>query len=120
MGAIAGLTQCAESKDLQTLRGLAFGYVNICSNPANHVACERLGLLRPIISLLQHSDKDVHLPACLAVRHLCETPRCRNQFLDLGGVQPLLALGKEDDVEVRREVAAAMRNLSLSEPGMNN
>jgi hypothetical protein len=60
-----------------------------------------IGLLRPLITLLQNPDKETHLPAAMAIRHLCETTRCRNQFLDLGGIPILLALGKDEDVEVR-------------------
>jgi vacuolar protein 8 len=44
VGAIAGLTQCVKSTDQHTLRALSFAYTNICSSPANHVACERLGM----------------------------------------------------------------------------
>lgn len=44
VGAIASLTQCVNSTDQHTLRALSFAYTNICSSPANHVACERLGM----------------------------------------------------------------------------
>ena len=47
-------------------------------------ACERLGVARTLIVLLRDVDKDTNLQATLALRHLFESARCRNQFTDLG------------------------------------
>ena len=97
-----------------TKRAVAFTLNNIASNPSNHVACERLGLTRALVSLLADSDKDTNLQATLATRHLCESAKFRNQFTELNGIPVLLALGLSEDVEVKREVAATLRNISLS------
>ena len=50
----------------------------------NQSACERLGVARTLIVLLRDVDKDTNLQATLALRHLFESARCRNQFTDLG------------------------------------
>ena len=66
-------------------------------------------------ALIKDKDQDTHLQACLAVRQLSLTPKCRFQFVEMKGLQPLLALADSDSIEVQRELAAALRNLSLSE-----
>ena len=106
--------ECAKVDDEMTKRAVAFTFNNISTNPANHVPCERLGMTRALILLLKDSDKDTNLQATLAIRHLCESPKFRNQFTELNGIPSLIALGTSEDVEVKREVAAALRNISLS------
>jgi Armadillo/beta-catenin-like repeat len=105
-----------ESSDLETRRCCAFALNNIASHEPNHRACEKMGVLRPLCHLLKDSDQDTHLQAAFAVRQLSISARCRAQFLELKGLTSLLALGsKSESVEVLREVAAALRNVSLSE-----
>ena len=72
MGAVAALLPCCKSSDLQTRRAVAFTLNNISSNPANHTPCERLGMIRYLLILLQDPDKDTNLQATLAIRRLCE------------------------------------------------
>lgn len=115
IGAISQLMEVASAPDVATRRTVAFGFNNIASNPNNHIACERLGIMRPLIVLVRDKDKDTNLQAVIAVRRLCESHRCRNQFVEFLGIESLLQLGQTEDVELRREVAAALRNLSLSE-----
>jgi hypothetical protein len=85
VGAIAKVLPCANSTDALTKRAVAFTFNNFSANPANHSACERLGVIRYITALLKDVDKDTNLQACLAVRHLFESARCRNQFLEMQG-----------------------------------
>ena len=94
VGAIASLLECVKSTDVMTKRAAAFAINNISSNPANHVACERLGMTRALIKLLADVDKDASLQATLATRHLCESAKFRNQFTELNGIPPLIALVK--------------------------
>lgn len=114
VGAIAVLLDSVKTGDMLTKRAAAFTFNNLSTNPANHVACERLGVTRALVTLLGDPDKDTNLQATLATRHLCESARFRNQFTDMNGIPVLIALGSSEDVEVKREVAAALRNLSLS------
>eukprot|EP00953_Heterococcus_sp_UTEX-ZZ885_P035587 18364-Heterococcus_DN1.PRE.6 len=105
-----------ESSDLETRRCCAFALNNIASHEPNHRACEKMGVLRPLCHLLKDNDQDTHLQAAFAVRQLSISARCRAQFLELKGLTSLLALGsKSESIEVLREVAAALRNVSLSE-----
>ena len=115
VGAIARLLPCIKSNDVLTRRAVAFALNNVSANPSNHTACERLGIIRTLVGLLKETDKDTNLQAVLSIRHLCESARCRNQLIDVQGIAPLLSLCGSEDIEVKRECAAALRNLSLSE-----
>ncbi len=118
VGAVALLIDCAKSGDLLTKRAVAFAFNNIAANSQNHTVCERLGLTRALTILLNDPDKDTNLQATLATRRLCESAKFRNQFVDLHGIPVLLTLGlNTEDVEMKREVAATLRNLSLSVHG---
>ncbi|CAM9303250.1 unnamed protein product [Discosporangium mesarthrocarpum] len=101
--------------DLETRRCVAFALNNIAAFEPNHRACERLGVLRPLVKLLRDPDQDTHLQAAFAIRQLSVTARCRSQLVEMKGLNPLLRLGASDSAEVLREVAAALRNVSLSE-----
>lgn len=92
VGAVASLVECVKSTDVMTKRAAAFAINNISSNPANHTACERLGITRGLIQLLSDADKDASLQATLATRHLCESAKFRNQFTELNGIPSLVAL----------------------------
>lgn len=118
VGAVATVMDLTtKATDLLTKRAIAFCLNNIACNPANHIPCERLGLTRALLILLGDRDKDVNLQAILATRHLCESAKFRNQFVELNGIPVLLPLGFSEDIEVKREVCAALRNLSLSVHG---
>jgi HEAT repeat protein len=95
VGAVASLVECVKSSDVMTKRAAAFAINNISSNPANHTACERLGITRALIQLLSDADKDASLQATLATRHLCESAKFRNQFTELNGIPSLVALVQE-------------------------
>lgn len=115
-GALVSLFPLASSEDLETRRVVAFGLNNVASNPKNHRALERIGVLRPLVLLLRDKDRETHLQATFAVRQLSITPKCRFQFVESGGLEPLLALADStESLEVQREAAAALRNISLSE-----
>jgi hypothetical protein len=118
VGAIALLIDCAKAPDLLTKRAVAFAFNNIAANSQNHTVCERLGLTRALTLLLQDADKDTNLQATLSTRRLCESAKFRNQFVDLNGIPVLLALGlSTEDIEMKREIAATLRNVSLSVHG---
>ena len=119
-GAVAALMPLAHSADLEVRRGVAFALNNIATSQANHRSCETLGVLRPLVHLLKDEDRDVQLQTMVSTRQLCSTDKCSFQFIDeLQGLKPLLALGRSDSIEIQREVAATLRNLSLG-PAANS
>ena len=99
---------------------MAFALNNVSSNRKNHIICERVGAVQPLIKLTHEKDSDVALQAVIALRNLAETAKNRIQVGSMGGLEPLMKLSDSDNIEVRREVAACYRNLSLSEEGVFN
>lgn len=78
------------AEDLDTRRCVAFALNNIASFEPNHRACERAGVLRPLVRLLRDPDPDTHLQAVFAIRQLSVTARCRSQLVEMKGLSPLL------------------------------
>ncbi len=78
------------AEDLETRRCVAFALNNITSFEPNHRACERAGVLRPLVRLLKDPDVSTHLQAVFAIRQLSVTARCRSQLVEMKGLPPLL------------------------------
>ena len=70
-----------------------------------------------LLAQARTDDTDTHLQAVIALRHLSLHPKNRLDVVALGGLEPLLELLRlpAAPIEVPREVAACLRNLSLSE-----
>lgn len=81
------------AEDLETRRCVAFALNNIASYQPNHRACEKAGVLRPLVHLLRDPDRDTHLQAAFAIRQLSVTARCRSQLVEMKGLAPLLRRG---------------------------
>ena len=82
------------------------------------MVAERMGLIKPLIRLAARlDDTETHTQAIIALRHLALHPKNRLDIVALGGLEPLLQLAvvPATPVEVLREIAACLRNLSLSE-----
>lgn len=79
-----------NAEDIETRRCVAFALNNIASFEPNHRACERAGVLRPLVTLLRDSDPDAYLQAVFAIRQLSVTARCRSQLIEMKGLAPLL------------------------------
>lgn len=78
------------AEDIETRRCVAFALNNIASFEPNHRACERAGVLRPLVRLLKDPDANTHLQAVFAIRQLSVTARCRSQLVEMKGLPPLL------------------------------
>ena len=71
MGALPALCGCANDDDVQTKRCVAFALNNVSANEKNHVVCERLGVIKPLVKLVCEEDPDTHLQACIGTCTLC-------------------------------------------------
>eukprot|EP00957_Ditylum_brightwellii_P131298 10013638-Ditylum_brightwellii.AAC.1 len=114
-GAIELLLRLAKSVDIETKRCVAFALHNIALCEGNHRSCEKLGVHQYLVTLLNSRDHDTNLQACLAVKYFCVSPRSRAQFVEYQGLPPILKLAKRESVELRREMAASLRNISISD-----
>jgi hypothetical protein len=71
--------------------------------------------MRLLMELLADMDEETQTQSCFAIRQLCMTPKIRAQFHELNGLPALISLAASESTEIRREVAATFRNLSLNE-----
>lgn len=106
------------AEDLDTRRCVAFALNNIASFEPNHRACERAGVLRPLVRLLRDPDPDTHLQAVFAIRQLSVTARCRSQLVEMKGLSPLLRreneVGHKKGFDFPPFSAALYRDVCLS------
>ena len=56
VGALPALLSAAESNDLDTRRCVAFALNSLCMNEKNHVVCERVGIIKPLVNLAMMED----------------------------------------------------------------
>ena len=88
---------------------------NFSSNEKNHLVLIEKGGIQPMISLLFHSDPDVHSKAAAAIRGLSVSVLARIKIVQEGGLEPLTRLLCSRNVNTLREACAAICNLSLSD-----
>ena len=112
---VESLLPLVDSDDIETLRGISFALHSFSKNEENHARLENTKTIESLVTLARCGDRDTTLQACLAVKYLCACEACRNKFVENGGLEPLLALASRDDLETKREVTAALRNVSLSD-----
>lgn len=122
-GAIHALLLIADStKDVEITQFIAFTFHNIARSEENHRWCEKMGVLKAIVTLLQSHDEQTQFESCLALRFLCISPKARVQFVEFNGLPHLLKFASgtfsslDNDVKFKREAAAALKNISLSDP----
>ena len=110
------VTPLVNSADKETQRCIAYTLHNLCQNKNMHLACENYEVAKSLADLLDESCKSsTKLHASLAMKYFSTSMKGREQFVEVGGLPNLLKLAKEGGLEVKREVAATLRNLSLSD-----
>ena len=113
---VESLLPLIHSDDIETLRGISFAIHSFSIHEENHSMLELTAAVQSLVTLARCGDRDSSLQACTAVKYLCVCERCRNMFVESGGLEPLMALASSsDDLETKREVSAALRNISLSD-----
>ena len=103
-----------RTEDIETLRGSAYALHSFSNNEENHYALEAAASIESLVPLLHSGDCDTALQTCLAVKYLSKCHQCRIKFVKCHGLEPLLALSTVNHLETKRELAAALRNISLS------
>ena len=72
------------------------------------------GCLKPIVSFAFPGDHNVQFQAVAALRGLAVNPEVRLEITRAGALEPLILAAQTDNIEVQREVAAALANISLN------
>merc|ERR1719181_969800 len=105
----------AQSREADIREYAAFALANLASNAE---FCNKIGQeggILPLIVLAYSKDLNAQCLAIAALRRMCQlTVQNRGRIIRGGGLDPLAMAGRSTEVEVQREVAATLCNLSLS------
>ena len=119
-GILQAFAALSSSTDVETKKALAHCFHHFSSSPTNHPYCEQIYLAHYVCLLINDECRDVYLQAVLAARKLAVCPTNAHHIVYYHGVANLSAHALKDDIEVRREVGAALRNLALHDVGKLN
>jgi hypothetical protein len=109
------LIPLSHSEDAQTLRGTSLAIQAFSIHVEHHSKLESSRAISSLVTLARCADKDTVLQATIAIKLLCRCEMCRSMYAESLGHPPLLALASSGDLETKREVAAALRNISISD-----
>ena len=115
--ALNHLLVSTEGEQLKSLKSAAFACHQLCSNELNHTECYQVNIAKLICELLTITDKEVYCQAVIAIRKLSASFDCCRQVIQHKGVERILSIAHNDDIEVKRECCAALRNISVHEVG---
>ena len=112
---VESLLSLIQSVDVETLRGISVALHSLARFKEYHSFLESSRTVVGLVTLARCGDRDTALQACLAIKHLCVCEICRNMFVEAQVLEALSSMAACDDVEIRREMAATLRNISLSD-----
>ncbi len=112
-GVLGSLNILVNNRDIVTKRCVAFAIHNLCKNEGTHGHCESEKILRSIALLMTSDDPFTKLHACLASKYITRSAAASAQFVEYEGLPRLLSITMDEDNELKREVVATLRNLSI-------
>lgn len=114
-GTISLLLNLSKSKDTKIRHCAAYAFHNISLVESNFSKCEEMVFMSALSRLISiDKDKDeTLLLATIAIRNLSKSHISRSQFVNFGGLPHLLKVARIENMELKREVAAALRHLTL-------
>jgi hypothetical protein len=114
---LESMVKHVTSPNLQTRQAVALGLNYICGNPKNHFICGEVGLGKALAQLVDDTDRDVVLQAALAIRKAASNQICCRSIVEAGCIYNMLKLVGWDDIELKQEVGAALRNICQHDLG---
>ncbi|XP_077145416.1 uncharacterized protein LOC143807593 [Ranitomeya variabilis] len=105
-----------QSSDLEVQQMSSLSLVNfLLDGNLNKEMVVKMGLLEPILELLESGDSTVQCNSCACIMTLAISEYSREAIGIAGGVLPLLTLAKSYDPRVQRNAVGAILNLTRSE-----
>jgi hypothetical protein len=101
--------------DTDTRRCITFALQNITESQSNETHCNTHLVHKVLITLLKDTDPTVRLHAAIAVRQLCSFESSKVEFMGAGGLPLIIRLSQSEDTELKRELAATLRNMSRTD-----
>ncbi|XP_029452361.1 vacuolar protein 8-like isoform X2 [Rhinatrema bivittatum] len=105
-----------QTNDLEVQQMSSLSLVNfLLEGNVNKELVVQVGLLEPILELLESGDSTVQCNSCACIMTLAMSESNREAIGSAGGVVPLLALAKSYDPRVQQNAVGAILNLTRSE-----
>ena len=111
---LQNILSLVRSDDVETLRSLSFALHSFSRYEQNHVIMKVACAADPLVMLLRCEDYDTAFQSCVATKYLCTNETWRNIIADSNGLEALLLLASTQHLELKRELAATLRNMTLS------
>jgi hypothetical protein len=105
-----------DSPDMDCREYAAFAIANLCSNPDYLHSIGFSGGIPPLIMLSKSLNVNTQCLSLAALRRLADCDENWPRLIQHGVLDSLSSGGYSTEVEIQREVAAAICSLSLSEP----
>ncbi|XP_063773477.1 uncharacterized protein LOC134909951 [Pseudophryne corroboree] len=105
-----------QSSDLEVQQMSSLSLVNfLLEGNLNKELVVQVGLLEPILEMLESGDSAVQCNSCACIMTLAITESNREAIGIAGGILPLLTLAKSYDPRVQQNAVGAILNLTRSE-----
>ncbi|KAG8444443.1 hypothetical protein GDO86_009574 [Hymenochirus boettgeri] len=105
-----------QSSDLEVQQMSSLSLVNfLLEGYLNKELVVQMGLLEPILELLESGDSAVQCNSCACIMTLAISESNREAIGIAGGIRPLLTLAKSYDPRVQQNAVGAILNLTRSE-----
>ncbi|XP_075059266.1 uncharacterized protein LOC142144389 isoform X2 [Mixophyes fleayi] len=105
-----------QSSDLEVQQMASLSLVNfLLEGNLNKELVVQVGLLEPILEMLESGDSAVQCNSCACIMTLAVTDSNRQAIGIAGGILPLLTLSKSYDPRVQQNAVGAILNLTRSE-----
>lgn len=105
-----------QSSDLEVQQMASLSLVNLLlEGNLNKELVVQMGLLEPILELLESGDSAVQCNSCACIMTLAISESNREAIGIAGGILPLLTLAKSYDPRVQQNAVGAILNLTRSE-----
>ncbi|RXM99449.1 Vacuolar protein 8 [Acipenser ruthenus] len=104
-----------QSSDMEVQRITSLSLVNLLvEENVNKELVVEMGMLEPILELLESGDPTVQCNSCACVATLTTSESNREAIASAGGVLPVLVLAKSYDPRVQQNAVGAVLNLTRS------
>eukprot|EP01135_Chromosphaera_perkinsii_P009995 Nk52_evm30s1992 gene=Nk52_evmTU30s1992 len=113
--ALEPIIYLAHSSDLDTIRAISKALSNISFVDTNKISLMDLGVMAPMVRLLDCSDYEVKFNCSACVTNLAASPLCAGNIARAGAIPPLVRLSRSLYTKLQRNAVGALLNLSKLE-----
>ncbi|XP_048780187.2 uncharacterized protein LOC125683261 isoform X2 [Ostrea edulis] len=115
------LVELVRCKDLEIQKNATHTVSNFCAvgENKNKAVLLKLGVLEPLVELLQSRNVDVQCNTCGCITALTTTDASVRTIMNYDAVRPLIHLMRSPDIRVQRNAAGAILNITHTQSNRN-